>query len=132
MKSLDLSIHPYTKAQFLSVALFVRPCISPTTRPISNLSTVLERSCHPDKEKQCSKTIGGKNIFRFFLHPKFEKFQTSLVDEAEGRDAYVGRRPSEGEALATRGESAVGTPRRVYSKTRKFTSRASEYLCSWP
>ena len=45
---------------------------------------------------------------RFF----FGNFEV-LVDEAEGRDAYVGRRPSEGEALATRGEGAVGTPRRV-------------------
>ena len=93
----------------MSVCGYVRPYISATYGPISNLSTVLERSHHVEKEKQCSKTIGRKNIFRFFLHPKFGTFHESLVDEAEGRDAYVGRRPSEGEALATRAEGAVGT-----------------------
>ena len=51
-----------------------------------------------------------KKIFSdFFLQPKFRKFHGSLVDEAEGRDKYVGRRPSEGEALATRAKGAVGT-----------------------
>ena len=43
----------------------------------------------------------------FFLQPKFRKFH--VVDEAKGRDTYVGRRPSEGEALATRAKGAEGT-----------------------
>ena len=52
----------------------------------------------------------------FFLQPKFRKFHGSLVDEAEGRDTYVGRRPSEGEALATRAEGAVGTRSASFTK----------------
>ena len=74
------------------------------------------------KNNTIEKKIGEK---LFFLK-KFENRKNSkdrkkmriffgnfevLVDEAEGRDAFVGRRPSEGEALATRGEG--GTPQRV-------------------
>ena len=62
------------------------------------------------ERKTMLKNNRRKKYFRiFFLQPKFRKFHGSLVDEAEGRDTYVGRRPSEGEALATRAKGAVGT-----------------------
>ena len=80
------------------------------------------------KNNTIEKKIAEENIFlkKFENRKKFKNRKNSeiennvslfwnevLVDEAEGRDAYVGRRPSEGEALATRGEGAVGTLRRV-------------------
>ena len=75
---------------------------------IKNWSKKIRKSKKIQKSKKFESRKKDRKIANFFF------WLEVLVDEAEGRDAYVGRRPSEGEALATWGEGAVGTPRRVH------------------